>query len=300
MKNIIDSFDYFLKSNELGKTDAKNINRLLQMIDTDGYIEKQVVLDELFKKAANADANYRNFVKRVRDAIDNAQAEDDDLTGKKILESIEVNIVKASKTQPTRLQLTTRYVAPIVVQPEANRQYDESNFQENTVKDIGNDIKIFISYSKEDEALVNDFKELFTSRAPYINERRVEIWTMQELTFGDTFDWQIQQNLHSADFGLAALSQNFLESEYIKKEEASYLLDRNCLLLFGLDAKIDGKGVNVGEFFTKMKKTLPTKDIHQQTLQQQVCYLDDRVGNFFGDCKDKDSKIKFVDKGIRG
>ncbi|SHA10971.1 WD-repeat protein [Bathymodiolus thermophilus thioautotrophic gill symbiont] len=303
MKNIIDSFDYFLKSNELGKTDAKNINRLLQMIDADGYIEKQVVLDELFKKAANADANYRNFVKRVRDAIDNAQAEDGDLTGRKILESIEVNIVKASKTQPTRLQLTTRYVAPIVVQPEANRQYDESIFQKNIAKDAGkkidaNDIIIFLSHSKEDERLVHDFQELFESRSPCINERSVKIWTMQELTFGGSFDQQIQQNLRSADFGLAALSQNFLKSEYIKEKEVSCLLGDNRLLLFGLDAKIDGKDTSADDFFTQMKEALPKGDLHQQTLQQQVCYLNDRKGNFFGDCIKEESKIKFVDKVI--
>jgi hypothetical protein len=36
-QQIIKGFDYFLKQNELGKTDSKNINRLLQMMDENGH-----------------------------------------------------------------------------------------------------------------------------------------------------------------------------------------------------------------------------------------------------------------------
>jgi hypothetical protein len=35
-QQIIKGFDYFLKQNELGKTDSKNMNRLLQMMDENG------------------------------------------------------------------------------------------------------------------------------------------------------------------------------------------------------------------------------------------------------------------------
>jgi hypothetical protein len=36
-QQITKGFDYFLKQNELGKTDSKNINRLLQMMDENGH-----------------------------------------------------------------------------------------------------------------------------------------------------------------------------------------------------------------------------------------------------------------------
>jgi hypothetical protein len=49
-------FDYFLKQNELGKTDSKNMNRLLQMMDENGHIDKQTILEQIFVTAADADA----------------------------------------------------------------------------------------------------------------------------------------------------------------------------------------------------------------------------------------------------
>jgi hypothetical protein len=68
-QQITKGFDYFLKQNELGKTDSKNINRLLQMMDENGHIDKQTILEQIFVTAADADANYRNFIKRTLDAI---------------------------------------------------------------------------------------------------------------------------------------------------------------------------------------------------------------------------------------
>jgi ABC-type metal ion transport system substrate-binding protein len=44
-----------------GKTDSKNMNRLLQMMDENGHIDKQTILEQIFATAADADANYRNL-----------------------------------------------------------------------------------------------------------------------------------------------------------------------------------------------------------------------------------------------
>jgi hypothetical protein len=46
----------------LGKTDSKNINRLLQMMDENGHIDKQTILEQIFVTAADADANYRTLI----------------------------------------------------------------------------------------------------------------------------------------------------------------------------------------------------------------------------------------------
>jgi hypothetical protein len=35
------------------------------MMDENGYIDKQTILEKIFAKAADANANYRNFIKRI-------------------------------------------------------------------------------------------------------------------------------------------------------------------------------------------------------------------------------------------
>jgi hypothetical protein len=39
------------------------------MMDENGHIDKQTILEQIFVTAADADANYRNFIKRTLDAI---------------------------------------------------------------------------------------------------------------------------------------------------------------------------------------------------------------------------------------
>jgi hypothetical protein len=38
------------------------------MMDENGHIDKQTILEQIFVTAADADANYRNFIKRTLDA----------------------------------------------------------------------------------------------------------------------------------------------------------------------------------------------------------------------------------------
>ena len=101
---ITEGFEYFLKQNELGKTDSKNINQLLLMMDENGYIDKQTILEKIFAKAADANANYRNFIKRILDAIGRLIEDSEaDSKEKRILNSIEVNTLKANKMRKAQL-----------------------------------------------------------------------------------------------------------------------------------------------------------------------------------------------------
>jgi hypothetical protein len=54
---------------------------------------------------------------------------------------------------------------------------------------------------------------------------------------------QIQENLNKSDFCFGALSQQFLQSEYITTQEIPHFLQQKSLFLFGLDKRIDGKGI---------------------------------------------------------
>ncbi|WP_180323920.1 NACHT domain-containing protein, partial [bacterium endosymbiont of Bathymodiolus sp. 5 South] len=302
-QQIIKGFDYFLKQNELGKTDSKNINRLLQMMDENGHIDKQTILEQIFVTAADADANYRNFIKRTLDAIarliEDSEANSE---AEKILKSIEINALKANKIRKAQLQLKVGY-SSANIQPLANRQYEDENFEPNIAKDTHkpideNAIRVFISYSKDNKSDAQYFRQLFEKRKPVIDGKEVVIWTMNQLIAGSSFDEQIQENLNKSDFGFGALSQQFLQSEYITTQEIPHFLQQKSLFLFGLDKRIDGNTLSVDDFFSKVNKKL-NKD-NTKILQEQVCYLDDGSGDFFVDCSTPERKNAFVDKVIKG
>ncbi len=271
---ITEGFDYFLKQNELGKTDSKNINQLLLMMDENGYIDKQTILEKIFAKAADANANYRNFIKRILDAIGRLIEDSEaDSKEKRILNSIEVNTLKANKMRKAQLQLKVGYF-PTDIQPLKNWQYDDENFESNTAKDATQSIdestiKVFISYNKKNERDVQKFKRLFDEKMKLINDKKVITWTMKQLLPGSKFDEQIQENLNKSDLCLGALSQHFLKSEYILKKEMPHFLERNALFLFGLDKRIDGKESSIEGFFRKVSQE-SDKD-NANILQQQVC-----------------------------
>jgi hypothetical protein len=48
------------------------------------------------------------------------------------------------------------------------------------------------------------------------------------LLAGSSFNEQIQENLNKSDFGLGALSQQFLQSEYITTQEIPHFLQQNA------------------------------------------------------------------------
>jgi hypothetical protein len=67
---------------------------------------------------------------------------------------------------------------------------------------------------------------------------------------------QIQENLNKSDFGFGALSQQFLQSEYITTQEIPHFLQQKSLFLFGLDKRIDGKASSIDDFFSKVSEKL--------------------------------------------
>jgi internalin A len=91
------------------------------------------------------------------------------------------------------------------------------------LKDKNQMKKIFISYSKQDEKMVNDFiKHL----AALTHNKLVETWYCTELKAGEEWDETIQTKLNEADIVCFMISPNFMETPYIHKYEVRNALKR--------------------------------------------------------------------------
>lgn len=83
--------------------------------------------------------------------------------------------------------------------------------------------KIFISYAREDIA----FKEkLETIIRPMERDGLIETWNDGLIQPGELWDDAIKTNLQSADIVIGLLSQDFIASEYIYREEMPTVFER--------------------------------------------------------------------------
>lgn len=76
-------------------------------------------------------------------------------------------------------------------------------------------VKIFISYAREDREWVNKLDK----HLAVLKRRYVESWTDSEILPGDSWNEEIRRKLNEADIILLMVSPDFLNSEFIYKEE---------------------------------------------------------------------------------
>ena len=76
--------------------------------------------------------------------------------------------------------------------------------------------KVFISYSHKDE---DAMKELDKFLGPLERDGKISIWTDRKILPGQVWKNEILRELESADLTLLLVSANFLDSDFINKEE---------------------------------------------------------------------------------
>lgn len=85
-------------------------------------------------------------------------------------------------------------------------------------------LRLFISYSHEDEKLKNDLdKHLVMLK----RSGKIEVWNDRKLIAGEEWDTGIKKEMHAADIILLLISADFNNSEYIWKEELTHAMDRH-------------------------------------------------------------------------
>lgn len=92
------------------------------------------------------------------------------------------------------------------------------------VDDPTHKVKLFISYSHEDEQLKNQLdKHLIMLK----RSGKVEVWNDRQLIAGQEWDSEIKKEVLEADIILLLISADFNNSEYIWKEELATAMARH-------------------------------------------------------------------------
>ncbi|MGB0930226.1 MAG: SUMF1/EgtB/PvdO family nonheme iron enzyme [Chitinophagales bacterium] len=85
-------------------------------------------------------------------------------------------------------------------------------------------IKIFIAYSRKDEAYLKDLR---TYLKPIERNHSIETWSDENILAGKPWEKEIKDNLHAADIILLLVSANSLASDYFYEKEMADALVRH-------------------------------------------------------------------------
>lgn len=92
------------------------------------------------------------------------------------------------------------------------------------VDGISHKLKLFISYSHEDEQLKNYLdKHLIMLK----RSGKIEVWNDRQLIAGQEWDSGIKKEMQEADIILLLISADFNNSEYIWKQELAAAMERH-------------------------------------------------------------------------
>ncbi len=304
MKSISNAIDEFLALNELGKTDAKNLNKLIGLLE-DGKVATERAVQALYADAKNPDGSFKSFIMRIRAAIKVTADNQKDKRLKERLESIKIITHQKTSSMPGCISIKA-HSEPTGHLPAANRQYPDENYVQSEASSVDGkplrkgESKLFLSYSNENARLAHDLKDMLEQQSKG-TENPVRIWSMLELLPNQSFIEQIREKLNECDLGLACLSQAFLNSQFIAEEEVPFLLNHNKIILVGLDSRWDGRSKTPSEFFDLVKKgfneNIPYwKKNLSKLLGIHVYHLrDTECGAFWGQCVKKTPQEQFVD-----
>jgi hypothetical protein len=84
-------------------------------------------------------------------------------------------------------------------------------------------IKVFISYSHKDTNLKDEFMDMLEGLE---RQKVIKVWHDREIEPGDNWYRAIRSAMRNCDIAIILISQSFLNSEFIAKEEVPNLLAR--------------------------------------------------------------------------
>jgi hypothetical protein len=82
---------------------------------------------------------------------------------------------------------------------------------------------VFVSYSRADRKWAD---ELVTFLAPWIRDKRVDLWDDSRIQPGENWRTEIQKTIEEATVAVLLVTKDFLDSDFISKYELPVLLDR--------------------------------------------------------------------------
>lgn len=82
---------------------------------------------------------------------------------------------------------------------------------------------VFVSYAHKDRKWAN---ELVTFMAPWIRDKRVDLWDDSRIQAGDAWQTKIQKAMEEATVAVLLVTKDFLASDFIMKHELPVLLER--------------------------------------------------------------------------
>jgi len=83
--------------------------------------------------------------------------------------------------------------------------------------------KLFVSYSRRDAEYLNEFK---VHLAGLKRNKKIEVWTDQEIVPSDKWKQKLKQELETADIMVFLLSPDFIASDFIYEEEVMKAIER--------------------------------------------------------------------------
>ena len=76
---------------------------------------------------------------------------------------------------------------------------------------------VFVSYAHKDRKWAD---ELMTFLAPWIRDKRVDLWDDSRIQLGDNWRTEIQKAIEEATVAVLLVTKDFLASDFITKHES--------------------------------------------------------------------------------
>ncbi len=155
------------------------------------------------------------------------------------------------------------------------------------------EIKIFVSYSHNNDELANRFLNKFKEYTHPSKKYHYQFWQDTKLLAGEKWDQEIKRALKESHLGLLLISSSFLGSKYITEVELQLLKNKPVIpvLLWPIDfERHDLKGLKKHQIFrldkpgmTRSKSygecTTRQRELFALSLFQQVEYRLDKIFN---------------------